>query len=135
LSSTTKTAFAIGRPLGSEASTVLARNFLDAIITFPLCVQFRFVLGESYPLAAKRVIRHSPDSNVTVRLDRIPQRAGGAVVDGSLSALAPRALCDCPPSEPKSKHTNQRIGSGVSFSQGWFVISSTWAGWRSRRCG
>src|SRR5439155_8284405 len=88
LSSTTKTAFAIGRPLGSEASTVLARNFLDAIILFPLCVQSRFVLGESYPLAAKRVIRHLPDSNVTVRLDRIPQKAGGAVVDGSLSALS-----------------------------------------------
>src|SRR5947208_10351277 len=32
-------------PWGIEASTVLARYFLDAIIPFPLCVQLSFVWG------------------------------------------------------------------------------------------
>src|SRR2546430_12462255 len=34
-------------PAGIKASTVLARNFLDAIIPFPLCVQLLFVWGRA----------------------------------------------------------------------------------------
>ena len=34
----------MAKALGIEASTVLARNFLDAIIPFPLCVQLLFIL-------------------------------------------------------------------------------------------
>src|SRR6266581_1642191 len=97
LSSTTKTAFAIGRPLGSEASTVLARNFLDAIILFPLCVQSRFVLGRAIPLAGPRVIRHLPDSNVTVRLDTRKREMAGRLlrIEGQL-AFEARAASSWP---------------------------------------
>src|ERR1700747_3485674 len=36
-------------PAGIKASTVLARNFFDAIIPFPLCVQLSFVWGRAIP--------------------------------------------------------------------------------------